>query len=103
MGNLLGEWIKSMSIIAPAKSAKKAYWQASILIFLAMIFISSTFLIEYYMPKDWLDRFWFPKLFPLFEYLPMFPFYLAPTTIIGLFFLITGAIWFLSLSGVVKR
>lgn len=65
---------------------------------LGMLLIFTTFLIEGYMPQQWLNTYWFPHLFPVLMYIPFLAFYLAPTSILGLVVLIVGAVRFLTLS-----
>mgnify|MGYP001106952662 CR=1 FL=1 len=73
---------------------KRVYLLAGIAIVLGLLFITSTFLIECYAPKEVLDKYWMPNIFMVYKYVPFFPFGLAVTTMLGLL-IIMGTAFFL--------
>jgi len=60
------------------------YLKSAILLLVGVLFVMSTFMIEYYLSPEWLIEHWLPYFFPASEYVFFFPHDLAPTSAIGI-------------------
>jgi len=62
------------------------YLRLGLSLLIGLILIASTFILEHYIiyRDENLAKTWNMLLIPIFQYIPAFNFYLAPTTIIGL-------------------